>query len=169
MFKGNGSNGNGSGTALLNRIYDDVSAPPSDGHADREVSAFVGAGVEFKGVIRYNGTLRIDGKVEGEIHTDGVLLVGKDAVIAAKISANSVVSRGKITGDIAASDTVKLLTPSALTGSVKTPLLSMEEGVLFNGTMEMPSAEAQPIKQVGRDSSAAMRSPSQMKAAAGAN
>ena len=44
MFKGNGSNGNvnGSGTALLNRIYDDVSAPPVDGNSDREVSAFVG-------------------------------------------------------------------------------------------------------------------------------
>ena len=160
MFKGNGSNGNvnGSGTALLNRIYDDVSAPPVDGNSDREVSAFVGAGVEFKGVIRYNGTLRIDGKVEGEIHTDGVLLVGKDAVISAKISANSVVSRGKITGDIVANDKVKLLTPSALTGSVKAPLLSMEEGVLFNGTMEMTPAEAQPIKQIGRDSSASMRS-----------
>jgi cytoskeletal protein CcmA (bactofilin family) len=169
MFKGNGSSGNGSGTALLNRIYDEVGAPPSDGQGDREVSAFVGVGVEFKGVIRYNGTLRIDGKVEGEIHTDGVLLVGKEAVIAAKISANSVVSRGKITGDIVANDKVKLLTPSALTGSVKAPLLSMEEGVLFNGTMEMTSAEAQPIKQIGRDASTSLRNMSQMKAAAGAN
>jgi cytoskeletal protein CcmA (bactofilin family) len=171
MFKGNGSNGNGhgSGMALLNRMYEEVGAPPADGGADREVSAFVGAGVEFKGVIRYNGTVRIDGKVEGEIHTDGVLLVGKDAVIAAKISASSVVCRGKITGDIVATDKVKLLTPAALNGSVKAPLLSMEEGVLFNGTMEMTSAEAQPIKQFGRDSSVSHRSMSQMKAAAATN
>jgi hypothetical protein len=45
----------------------------------------------------------------------------------------------------------------------------MEEGVLFNGTMEMTSAEAQPIKQIGRDASTSLRNMSQMKAAAGAN
>lgn len=154
MFKGNGSNGNvnGSGTALLNRIYDDVSAPPVDGNSDREVSAFVGVGVEFKGVIRYNGTLRIDGKVEGEIHTDGVLLVGKDAVLTAKVSAGTVISKGKITGDISAKEKVRLLSPAILNGSVKAPTLSMEEGVLFNGNIEMARAE---VRELSRE--AAMR------------
>lgn len=168
MFTKNGSNGQGSGTVLLNRMYEEVGSPP-EVSGDREVSAFVGAGVEFKGIIRYNGTVRIDGKVEGEIHTDGVLLVGKDAVITAKISASSVISRGKITGDIFATEKVKLLTPAALTGSVKAPLLSMEEGVLFNGTMEMTPTEAQPIRQPGRESATSLRNVPAMKVASGAN
>ncbi len=105
------------------------------------VIAFVGVGVAFKGVIRYNGTVRIDGRMEGEIHTDGVLLVGKDAVITAQISSRMVVSRGKITGDITATEKVRLLAPATLNGSVKAPLLSMEEGVLFTGTTKMPQAE----------------------------
>jgi len=167
MFKGNGANGHGSSTALLSRMYEEVGVPPEDGVADREVSAFVGAGVEFKGTIRYNGTVRIDGKVEGEIHTDGVLLVGKDAVIAAKISASAVISRGKITGDIAATEKVRLLAPAALNGSVKAPLLSMEEGVVFNGTLEMAPAEAQPIKPIGRAPAVSHRNPPQMKGATG--
>jgi len=102
-----------------------------------EVIAFVGRGVEFKGVITYNGTVRIDGRLDGEIHTEGVLVVGEDAVITAQVTAGTVISRGKITGDIAASGKVRLLAPAVLNGSVKAPLLSIEEGVLFNGSLEM--------------------------------
>mgnify|MGYP003315647827 CR=1 FL=1 len=49
----------------------------------QDVSAFVGEGVEFKGIINYQGTIRIDGKLEGEIHTDGILIVGEGALIEA--------------------------------------------------------------------------------------
>jgi len=106
-----------------------------------EVIAFVGRGVEFKGVITYNGTVRIDGRLDGEIHTEGVLLVGQDAVITAQVTAGTVISRGKITGDITASGKVRLQAPAVLNGSVKAPLLSIEEGVLFNGSLEMAKAE----------------------------
>ena len=52
---------------------------------NHDVSAFVGEGVQFKGVINYEGTVRIDGQLEGEIHTAGVLIVGQGAVIQAKV------------------------------------------------------------------------------------
>lgn len=102
-----------------------------------DVSAFVGKGVEFKGTITYNGTVRIDGFLDGEIHTEGVLLVGEEAVITAKVTAGTIVCKGKITGDICAKEKIKLRAPAILNGGVKTPMLSMEEGVLFNGTLEM--------------------------------
>src|SRR2546422_2131274 len=106
-----------------------------------EVIVFVGGGVEFKGVITYNGTVRIDGRLDGEIHAEGVLLVGQDAIITARVTAGTVISRGKITGDISASGKVRLLAPAVLNGSVKAPLLSIEDGVLFNGSLEMAKAE----------------------------
>ena len=109
-----------------------------------EVIAFVGRGVEFKGVITYNGTVRIDGRLDGEIHTEGVLVVWEDAVITARVTAGTVISRGTITGDIVASGKVRLLAPAVLNGSVKAPLLSIEEGVLFNGSLEMTKQEEQP-------------------------
>ncbi|MEW6542698.1 MAG: polymer-forming cytoskeletal protein [Nitrospirota bacterium] len=105
------------------------------------VIAFVGKGVEFKGVITYDGTVRIDGQLDGEIHTEGILVVGEEAVITAKVSAGTIISRGKITGDIVAKEKIKLMSPAVLNGSVKTPMLSMEEGVLFNGNIEMARAE----------------------------
>ena len=83
------------------------------------------------------GTVRIDGNLDGEIHTEGVLLVGEDAVLTAKITAGTVVCKGKITGDISAREKVKLRAPAVVNAGVKAPLLAMEEGVVFNGTLEM--------------------------------
>ncbi|MBU6434847.1 MAG: polymer-forming cytoskeletal protein, partial [Nitrospirae bacterium] len=114
-----------------------------------DVSAFVGKGVEFKGTISYSGTVRIDGYLDGEIHTDGVLLIGEDAVIQAKITAGTIVCKGKITGDVVAKERVKLRAPAVMNGSVKAPILSMEDGVLFNGALEM----AHGVRELPRDAS----------------
>jgi cytoskeletal protein CcmA (bactofilin family) len=110
-------------------------APPTEESGD--VIAFVGKGVEFKGIISYSGTVRIDGYLDGEIHTDGILLIGEEAVIQAKVTAGMIVCKGKITGDIIAKERVKLRAPAVFNGSMKTPMLSMEDGVLFNGGLEM--------------------------------
>jgi cytoskeletal protein CcmA (bactofilin family) len=102
-----------------------------------DIIAFVGKGVQFKGVISYSGTVRIDGNLDGEIHTDGVLLIGDEAVIQAKVTAGTIVCKGKVTGDIAAKERVKLRAPAVFNGNMKTPMLSIEDGVLFNGGLEM--------------------------------
>ena len=104
-----------------------------------DVSAFVGENVEFEGTINYKGTVRIDGRLTGEIHTEGTLIVGQSAVVAAKVEAGTVVCQGKLVGDIVARENIQLMSPAVLDGSVKTPSLSMEEGVLFNGTCVMSS------------------------------
>src|SRR4029077_2869323 len=114
-----------------------------------DISAFVGKGVEFKGTISYSGTVRIDGYLDGEIHTDGMLLIGEDAVIQAKITAGTIVSKGKITGEVVAKECIKLRAPAVMNGSVKTPVLSMEDGVLFNGALEM----AHGVRELPRDAS----------------
>jgi cytoskeletal protein CcmA (bactofilin family) len=124
----------------------DESGQPSDDSGEavssrregaEDISAFVGKGVEFKGTISYSGTVRIDGTLEGEIRTDGTLLVGEDAVLQAKVTAGTIVCKGKITGDVLAKERIKLRAPAVVNGSVKTPILSMEDGVLFNGGLEM--------------------------------
>jgi len=117
----------------------------ADGAGD--ISAFVGKGVEFKGIISYSGTVRIDGYLDGEIHTDGMLLVGEDAIIQAKITAGTIVSNGKITGEVVAKECIKLRAPAVMNGSVKTPVLSMEDGVLFNGALEMANG----VREIPRD------------------
>ena len=101
-----------------------------------------------------SGTVRIDGYLNGEIHTDGILLVGENAVIQAKITAGTVICKGKITGDIVGTERVKLRDPAVVSGSVKTPVLSVEDGVLFNGDLEMVrAAHALPREIPSREAS----------------
>jgi cytoskeletal protein CcmA (bactofilin family) len=112
-----------------------------------DIIAFVGEEVSFKGVIRYHGTVRVDGRLEGEIYTDGNLIIGQKAVITAKIQAGTIMCQGKITGEVEAKHRVKLLNPAIFDGRITTPLLSMDEGVRFNGTCNMPNK----IEQKGRE------------------
>lgn len=116
------------------------------------VVAFVGHGVEFKGVIKYQGSVRIDGRLEGEVHAEGTLYLGEQAVITANITAQSVITKGHVTGNITARDKVQLLAPAIMDGAVFTPSLLIEEGVQFNGTLEMnkmpsPVHEHPPFKR----------------------
>ena len=124
-----------------------LNSQPTTTETGESVSAFVGKGVEFKGAITYNGTVQIDGVLDGEIHTDGVLLVGEEAVITAKVTAGTIVCEGKITGEILAKEKIKLRAPAVVSGGVKTPTLSIEEGVLINGTLEM----TQGVREVQRE------------------
>lgn len=120
--------------------YSDPSRDQNSGDAlfgKEKVVAFIGQGVEFKGTINYTGSVRIDGKLNGEIHTEGTLLVGQQAIITATINAGSVISKGQIVGDITATEKVLLLASANMDGSLNTPRLSIEDGVIFNGTIEM--------------------------------
>jgi len=138
-----GKNSDPDNSSTTSTGFSSSDSPRSQSGNDRvfdqshDVSAFVGEGVEFKGVINYQGTVRIDGKLEGEIHTDGILIVGQSAVIDAKVEAGTIICQGRIIGDITAREKIQLMSPAVLNGSVKTPSLSMEEGVLFNGICEM--------------------------------
>jgi cytoskeletal protein CcmA (bactofilin family) len=115
-----------------------------------EVIALMGKGTEFKGVITYQqGTIRIDGRVEGEIITKGTLIVGETAEIRAEISAGAVICSGKIVGNVTASEKTQLLPTAVLEGTIKTPVLIMEEGVTFNGRCAMnvtaKPSQSQPV------------------------
>jgi cytoskeletal protein CcmA (bactofilin family) len=121
--------------------------PSKNGPILPDEVAFIGKDVEFKGVITYSGTVRIDGALDGEVHTDGGLLVGPEAVLKAKVSAGTVVCQGTIHGDIHAKDQIVLRAPAVVEGNLITPVLSMEEGVMFNGTLEMkPQAKAERVR-----------------------
>src|SRR3989441_5328968 len=101
-----------------------------------EPFTFLGKGAQFKGIIHFEGTIRIDGRLEGEIHTKGTLMVGEHAVIEGDISAGTIVSGGTINGNLKATERVQLLPSAVLNGDLKTPFLKVEEGVQLHGTCE---------------------------------
>ena len=90
-----------------------------------ESFTFLGRGSQFKGIVTFEGTIRIDGRLEGEIHTKGTLVVGEHAVIEGDVSADVVISGGRVTGNIIAKEKVQLLSTGVVLGTIKTPLLSV--------------------------------------------
>lgn len=101
-----------------------------------ETFTFLGRGAKFEGVITFDGEIRIDARLEGEIHTKGTVVVGEHAVIDGDIDAGVVISGGRITGNVTAAEKVRLLAPGVVIGNIRTPLLSIEEGVRFSGSCE---------------------------------
>ena len=106
-----------------------------------EVVAFFGPGVECIGEIWYEGNVQIDGGLEGLLHTKGTLVIGDRAVIKATIDAGTVVCKGRIQGDVVARETIKLLAPGSIDGTLSTPRLSVETGGVINGRVSMGSSE----------------------------
>ena len=104
---------------------------------DEQHYTFLGKGVDFKGTAQFEGTVRVDGRFEGEMHTDDTLIIGEHAVIKGNISGNVVVSGGKVQGNITAHQRVQLFNPAVVIGDIRTPNFSMEEGVSFQGLCDM--------------------------------
>ncbi len=119
---------------MLNKRADD--REKRNGNPD-EIIAFLGKGTRFKGVVTYDGTVRVDGHIEGEIVSTGTLVVGETAVIDAEVSVGTLICGGKVTGNVIATEKVQLLNPAVVAGSIKTPALMIEAGVRFNGQCEM--------------------------------
>ncbi|BCA54699.1 hypothetical protein W02_18390 [Nitrospira sp. KM1] len=94
-------------------------------------------GVQLRGEIRVEGTVRIDGRLEGEIHTKGQVIIGEDGLVQGTISAGTVVSSGRIKANVTALERVQLLKTATLIGEIHAPLLMMEEGAKLQGLTDM--------------------------------
>jgi cytoskeletal protein CcmA (bactofilin family) len=110
--------------------------PKDEGESTDEPMTFLARGFEFTGVLSFEGTVRIDGFVSGEIHAKGTLILGEHAVIDGDVKAGTVLSSGTINGNVIASERVRLDSTAALLGSIKAPLLELAEGVRFRGSCE---------------------------------
>jgi cytoskeletal protein CcmA (bactofilin family) len=105
-------------------------------------SAFLGKGSRVTGKLTFEGTVRIEGHVEGEISAQDTLIVGETAVVNAQINGASVVVHGRVTGDITARKRLEIRAPGKVFGNITTPSLVIHEGVVFEGQCAMGGAEA---------------------------
>src|SRR3954451_19236438 len=110
----------------------------------------LGADVEIKGNLKFSGELTFEGKLDGEIQTDGVLNLGDSAVVNGNINANSVIVRGKITGNITAKEKIELKAKTELFGDIRASKLAVEEGVTFVGKTEVNPNKVAPTAPVLR-------------------
>lgn len=90
--------------------------------------------VEIKGKLRFANDLIIDGRIEGEVNSEGDLTVGENATIVGDIRTRSVVVFGKIEGNITVTDRCELKQNAVLHGDVVGARLAIEEGATFMGS-----------------------------------
>lgn len=104
---------------------------------ESKISAIIDQDCHFKGDLSFNGIVRIAGKVEGSIFSNDTLIISEGAVIDADIVANVVLISGNVTGNIQAKSRVEINFPARFEGSIVSPSLIVEEGVIFHGTTKM--------------------------------
>ena len=106
-----------------------------------EVHTLLGKGSEFEGKLTFEGQVRIDGKFTGQIFTKDTLVIGDGARVNAEINAGTVIVNGVVEGNIRATQLIELHTPGRVKGNLETPALSIDKGVIFEGSCKMESAK----------------------------
>jgi cytoskeletal protein CcmA (bactofilin family) len=113
-----------------------------------EINAFLGRDTEFEGKFSFTGAVRVDGKISGEIFSNGTLIVGESAVINSKIHVADIIISGEVHGDIFAEKKIEITVPGKLFGNIKTPKLVLEEGVIFEGNCKMKNLKEETEKNL---------------------
>lgn len=109
----------------------------SNEQESNELNAFLGVGTEYRGKLDFVGTVRIDGRFEGEISTEGDLILGRKASITGTVRVGNLTSNGHIEGDVTVKGRATLEKTSVLKGSLTTPKLVVQDGAVIEGGIVM--------------------------------
>jgi cytoskeletal protein CcmA (bactofilin family) len=102
-----------------------------------EICAIIEEGCKFEGNLSFSGIVRIAGVVNGSVFSNDTLIISEGAIINADINANVVIISGSVKGNVKASSRVEIRRPARFEGTVISPSLVVEEGVIFHGVTKM--------------------------------
>lgn len=103
-----------------------------------KISAVLDQGSHFEGKLSFEGTVKISGEFKGEIFTQDHLVINPGAVVQANIEADVVIICGQCEGNLFARKRVIMHPPAVFKGTVTSPSLRIDEGVVFEGASYMP-------------------------------
>jgi len=99
--------------------------------------------VEITGTLKFENELIFDGKLDGEIVSEGVLTLGKNAQVKGEVKTKAVTVHGVVNGNISVSERCELKASSQLNGDLRAMRIIIEEGATFIGKSEVTSAKTQ--------------------------
>jgi len=104
--------------------------------------ATIGRTLVIKGELSGAEALYIDGRIEGKISLpDNRITIGRNGTVQANITAKEVVVMGKVSGNIDCSDRVDIRSEGSVTGDVSTVRISVEDGAVLKGGIQVRSGE----------------------------
>lgn len=102
-----------------------------------KIETVIGEGTSVRGDIESAGTIRIDGRLEGNINHQGTLIVGPKGYVNANVHSALMAVAGEVTGDLVIDDKLELLATARLTGNIQCGHLVVQEGARFEGQSNM--------------------------------
>ena len=100
---------------------------------DISINTIIGKGSSITGNLRINGFVRLDGDINGNLETDGNIIIGDGARIKGDVKAKAVIVGGIVVGNILAQESIKLLSNSAVLGDVISRKVQIEDKATFHG------------------------------------
>ncbi len=116
------------------------------------LNSVIGPGSIFEGKFYISGSLRIDGKFEGEIRTEDELVVGETGKVRTNIKARSVAIAGTMIGNIVADEEVRLDRGGKLLGDVDAPVLHLNPGVIAQGQINITGGQKKDVRKLIEES-----------------
>jgi cytoskeletal protein CcmA (bactofilin family) len=113
-----------------------------------QINAFLGKDTEFQGKLSFTGAVRIDGRFKGEIFTEGTLILGEAAVVESDIEASHIIISGEVRGNILAKSRIEIHAPGRVFGNIQAPVVTIDEGVVFEGNCQMQIQSADVDRKV---------------------
>jgi cytoskeletal protein CcmA (bactofilin family) len=107
---------------------------------DLQISTLIEEGSAFEGRLSFSGTAKISGQFKGEIYTKDHIVITDTGHVQAEIEAGYVTIMGKLEGNVVATKKVTMMPPAIFRGTVTTPSLKIDEGVVFEGASYVPKA-----------------------------
>ncbi len=108
-----------------------------NGASPESVISIIGPGMKIVGDCESDGTIRIEGSVEGSVRAGKAVVVGKDGVISGDVATQDAVIAGTIRGTLVAESRLELQATCRIEGDVRARRMQLEEGALLNGTVHM--------------------------------
>lgn len=102
-----------------------------------ELNGFLDAGSHIKGTLHFEDTFRIDGKVTGNVESDGHLIVGEKGEVDGEIDVKRVSVSGIVRGHLKARERVEITSLGRVYADITAPILTMEEGAILEGRCVM--------------------------------
>ena len=102
-----------------------------------EEATVISKGVKIEGKLSCSGNIRLDGEVQGDISSEGVVIIGENGKVNGQINADSITIGGRVAGTVRAKDKVVLEAKANLKGDIITKILSVDAGAVFNGNTKM--------------------------------
>jgi cytoskeletal protein CcmA (bactofilin family) len=98
--------------------------------------------LSIRGELDTDGTVRVEGRVEGPSHRAGTLIVGAGGVVVGNVEAKDVVIAGQIQGNVLATGRVEIEPGASVIGDLRAGTLSLREGATVHGLVSIGVAPA---------------------------